>query len=397
MLLMKILFAILILVCAIFYIMYVWNFALVLLIVMTALPVIMFITTFIARKKTSVFFSVPEKTATKNQNFPVQLQIVNNSIFHIGKAEAHIEYSNAFNGQVNSFELHLPVQAKNTQSTSFQLSSRFCGIIRIRCDKILIFDPLRLFRFRLGSDLSAEVAVLPEGHELGGVISFTDRINEESDMFSEHRPGDDPSEVFDLRDYHPGDKLNRIHWKLSSKKDQFIVKDYSLPIDVPSMLFVNLKCYEDSEFTLPVFDTVIESVVSLSQFMLENERAHTIVFYNRRKKDFSRCIITDAESLAAAVRDLIFSFSENAPCQPAELYFMEESELALSSLTFITAKPDDDIISYIDENVDADIKNAVVVVNTAEDSAALPDVYTQLRVLPVVIGRISSTIKDIEL
>ena len=397
MLIMKILFAILILICAIFYIMYIWNFALVLLIVMIALPAAMFVTTLIASRKTSVFFSVPEKNASKNQNFPVQIQIVNDSIFPIGKAEAHIQYSNVFNDQVNSFELHIPVQAKNSQSTTFKLSSRFCGIITVSCDKIFIFDPLRLFRFRVGKELSAQVAVMPEGHEMGGVICFTDRINDESEMFSEHRPGDDPSEVFDLRDYHPGDKLNRIHWKLSSKKDQFIVKDYSLPVDVPSMLFVNLKCYENSEYTLPVFDTLVECLVSMSQFMLENERSHSIVFYNGKKADFSRYIVTDTESLAAVVRDLIFSVTDTANCQTAELYFMDHPELALSSLTFITQKPDDDIISYIDENVDADIKNAVVVVNTPEDTTAVPDAYPQLRVLPLVIGRISSSIKDIEL
>ncbi len=397
MLLMKIIFAILIIICAIFYIMYIWNFALVLLAVMIAIPVIMFLSAYIAKRKMQVYFTAGEKAASKNENFPIQLTVVNDSIFHIGKAEATIEYYNVFNDQINSFELHLPVQAKNSQSTTFQLSSKYCGIIKVRCAKLCIYDPLRIFRFRIGKDLETEVAVLPEGHELGGIVSFTDRINEESSIFSEHRPGDDPSEVFDLRDYHPGDKLNRIHWKLSSKKDQFIVKDYSLPVDVPSTLFINMKCYEDSQYTLPVFDTMVETLVSISQFLLENERVHSIAYYSGRTSSFKEAVITDTEALAAAVKDLILSISDDLTCEDPQLYFDERPNLALSSLTFITQKPGDSILSYIDENVDADIKNAVVVVNTPDDAAAFPDVYPEMRIMPVVIGRISSSIKDIEL
>ena len=73
MLLMKIIFAILIIICAIFYIMYIWNFALVLLAVMIAIPVIMFLSAYIAKRKMQVYFTAGEKAASKNENFPIQL------------------------------------------------------------------------------------------------------------------------------------------------------------------------------------------------------------------------------------------------------------------------------------------------------------------------------------
>ena len=176
----------------------------------------------------------------------------------MGKAEAHIEYYNVFNNQITSFELYLPVQARNSQRVTFQISSKFCGIIKIQNSELILFDPLRIFKFRTGRNIRTEVAVVPSGYEISGTINYTDRVNEESENFSEYRPGDDPSEVFDLREYVPGDKLNRIHWKLSSKKDEFIVKEFSLPIDVPCVVFLDLKCYEDSDYTLPVFDTLVE-------------------------------------------------------------------------------------------------------------------------------------------
>ena len=37
----------------------------------------------------------------------------------------------------------------------------------------------------------------------------------ESDSYSTIKGGDDPSEVFAIREYREGDRLQRIHWKLS--------------------------------------------------------------------------------------------------------------------------------------------------------------------------------------
>lgn len=397
MLLTKILFILLIFICIAFYILYLWDFAFVLMIIMIALPIIMFITTFITKKLIKVEFAVRDKTVSKNQSFPVQLCITNKSIFPIGKAEAHLEYYNVFNNQITNFELHLPIQPRNSQRVTFQLSSKFCGIVKIRTAYISIFDPLRIFRFKIGKNVHTEISVLPEGHDIGGTISYTDRVNEESNVFSEHRPGDDPSEVFDLREYIPGDKLNRIHWKLSSKKDEFIVKDYSLPVDIPCTLFLNLKCYEDSDYTLPVFDTLVETMLSVSQFLIENERLHSIVYYNAKQKTFIERNITGIDQLSAVMRELIMSINDNLYCEPPDVFFAENPIVSLSSFTFITSLPDSPVLEYIDESVDADIKNAVIVVKSPEESEGVNSGYSSLNTIPVVIGRISSTIKDIEI
>lgn len=399
MLLMKILFAVLILICAVFYVMYLWDFAFVLLIVVCAVPVLMFITGLITKHLTSAYITVKSNTAAKREEFPVFLRIANRSIFPIGKADAHIEYYNVFNNEINTVELHLPVQPLNEQSVTFHLSSKYCGIINLRCAFIYIYDPLKIFKFKIGNNLTTFVAVMPEGHEISGDISSYDRMNEESNVFSDYKPGDDPSEVFDLRDYHPGDKLNRIHWKLSSKKDEFIVKDFSLPVDTPCTLFVNLRYYEnnDPRFTLPVFDTLVETLVSVSQYMLENERLHTVVYYNGKENCFVERIISDSDELAFTVQELILSVTDNLFCELPEVYFSENSGLSLSSFTFITSKPDTPVLEYINDNVDADILNSLVIVTSVEEADEISVPYPNLNTIPVFIGRISSSVKDIEL
>ncbi|MDE6678049.1 MAG: DUF58 domain-containing protein, partial [Ruminococcus sp.] len=380
-----------------FYILYMWNFSLVLMIIFLVLPVVMFVTTLITKLSIKTDFAVQSKTTPKNTSFPVQLCVTNKSIFPVGKAEAHIEYYNIFNNQINEFELLFPLQALNSHRVTFQLSSKYCGILKIRSAYISIYDPLRIFRFKTGKNITAEIAVMPEIHEVNGAISFTDRESEESSVFSENNAGDDPSEVFDLREYAVGDKINRIHWKLSSKKDELIVKEYSMPVDVPCMIFLNLKCYEDSEYTLPVFDTLVETLMSVSQFLIENERIHKVVYYNASMREFCETDITNPEVLAETVRNMIFSVNDNLYCEPPEKYFQINPNISLSSFTFITSAPDTSVLHYIEENIDADIRNAVVIVKSPENVSEVCAGITELNTIPVVIGRITSSVRDIEL
>lgn len=40
----------------------------------------------------------------------------------------------------------------------------------------------------------------------------------------QNRKGNDPSEIFDIKDYTPGDDLRFVHWKLSGKADHLIMR-----------------------------------------------------------------------------------------------------------------------------------------------------------------------------
>lgn len=397
MILIKILFAVLIIVCAVFYVLYIWDFSLVLLIVIASLPVLMFLMLFITKKLISVELAVKSHSAAKNEPFDVQLCVENRSIFPVGKAEAVIEYYNIFNNQINSMELHFPIQSRNTQRLTFQLSSKFCGVIKIRSACITIYDPLRIFKFRIGRNICKDIAVLPEGQDIGGTVDSSDRLCDESSVFSEYRPGDDPSEVFDLREYAQGDKLNRIHWKLSSKKDEFIVKEYSMPVDSPAAVFLDLHCTENSEYTLPIYDTLLETLVSVSQLMLENERVHTIIYYDAAQQGFAELTIDSTDALASAVSRIILSLRDDLFAESPELYFSEPRTEGWVSFTLITAQQEDSVFACAEEDADAYIKNIIAVVKNSSSAETLDKQYSSVCVTPVVIGRISSSIRDIEL
>lgn len=397
MLLMKLIFLLLIIVCAVFYILYVWDFSFVLLVVVIAVPVVMFAGLLSVKLMTKIQFCLKSKTVSKNESFDIQLYVSNKSFFPVGKAEAVIEYYNIFNNSISSIELHFPIQPRNSQRVTFQLSSKFCGMVKVSCAYVTIYDPLRIFKFRIGKNICESIVVLPECHDINGFVSSSDRVNEESKVFSEHRPGDDPSEVFDLRDYRAGDRLNRIHWKISSKKENLIVKEYSCPVDSPVAVFIDLLCREESELALPMYDTLLELAMSVSQLFIENESVHNVIYYSCSEKDFVTRTVNNIDTLASVMKELITSLDDNLFAENPEKYFTDHSEKGWASFNYVTARCDAGILESINDELDADVKNVFTVVKSASEASAIRESFSSINIIPVAAGKISSSVRDIEL
>jgi len=131
--------------------------------------------------------------------------------------------------------------------------------------------------------------------------------------------------------------------------------------------------------------------------MLENERVHTIVYYSYREKEFVNRTISGIDTLSAAVNELIQSLSDDLYAAVPDDFFAASGNSSYTSFTFITAEINEKLLEYIDEEVDADIKNAVITVKTPDDYGRINSSFSSLNPIPVIIGRITSSIKDIEL
>ena len=74
-------------------------------------------------------------------------------------------------------------------------------------------DYLGLFQRKIKSMSQISVNVLPDIQAFPVVISMRTRnFPVEGDAYETDRSGDDPSEIFQIREFRPGDRLLRIHW-----------------------------------------------------------------------------------------------------------------------------------------------------------------------------------------
>lgn len=144
---------------------------------------------------------------------------------------------------------------------------------------------------------AAQVQVIPTLREVSvRLTEATRNFYGEADVYDEHMPGHDNSEIFQIREYRRGDRLQNVHWKLTAKQEELMVKELSLPKSCPVVLFLAYHPGRKGkkQRTLASF---LEVAVSLSFSVMEAGCPHYVAWYDGAEQDVKRLRVDDEESL----------------------------------------------------------------------------------------------------
>lgn len=123
----------------------------------------------------------------------------------------------------------------------------------------------------------------------------------ESEHFSEDKPGDDPSEVFDIREYEDGDRIRNIHWKLTSKRDEFMVKEYSLPLGHFGAVIL------DSKMFLNTAEALLETALAVSHWMMQQKSPFYLIWQDGDTGEYREEWIEEEDRFYGAWSELLNS------------------------------------------------------------------------------------------
>ena len=185
---------------------------------------------------------------------------------------------------------------RGTTRLTTAITSSQCGLVALWVEQVKIWDLFHLFGKRIETDGKEELSVLPEYYE--ALIEITPQIREqliESEEYDEKRPGDDPSQIFQIREYREGDRMQRIHWKASARTSQLMVKDYSMPIGLGALLLFDLQVPEESGAVF--LDQAIEYGLAILQGFLNQEYPPRAAWYNCRTQNMEQMEIRETEDL----------------------------------------------------------------------------------------------------
>ena len=110
--------------------------------------------------------------------------------------------------------------------------------------------------------------ILPAQLELEGKEELA--AGENAGTVLRPRPGGGPGEDYDLREYRVGDPLRSVHWKLSSKKDELVVRETLEPQQ--AAIVVTYDHFGPSE----ELDRAFAQLWALSRWLLQQDRPHHI-------------------------------------------------------------------------------------------------------------------------
>lgn len=116
-------------------------------------------------------------------------------------------------------------KTKMTVKSDQLLPTQHCGKLFCHIEKVLVTDYLGLFNFRLKSDVTATITVLPKPVTVTQLPQLHQRLT----VSWKPKPGGGFAENHEVRLYRPGDHLNQIHWKLSAKTGKLVIREAMIP------------------------------------------------------------------------------------------------------------------------------------------------------------------------
>lgn len=242
----------------------------------------------------------------KEEYLNLSIYIKNTSIFPISCMNLFIQYHNEFSGEIKKENIQVALDQKSSQNVSCQITSHYCGNLLFQVKSARLYDFFHIWSVNKKIKQSVRVVVMPEAYDIpGDIIKENTAVPADSDIYSEYKPGDDPSEVFGIREYREGDKPNRIHWKLSYKEEQLMVKEFSDPIKDSIAVITELNSGEKKEFRLKVVDGLLDCLMSISIHLLTGGHIHKIVWYDKEEEAIGQLQIRRQQDSLSALEAVL--------------------------------------------------------------------------------------------
>ena len=147
-----------------------------------------------------------------------------------GMAAVELEITHVMTGEIEQQKILLPLRERQKRY-EIELKAAVCGETVFRCTRVEIRDVLGLFRMKCAAFPEKRITLYPEKVTLELALSQDMAGSGTAEGKMQNRSGNDQSEMFDIRYYVPGDDIRSIHWKLSSKTDNLILRQPSKPFE----------------------------------------------------------------------------------------------------------------------------------------------------------------------
>ena len=171
------------------------------------------------------------------------------------------------------------------------------GRYEIAATCVRVYDAFHMFYIKKKIKNTANVYVLPQCYLMPvNVTKNTRDFVTDSDVYHADIRGEDSSEVYQVREYRPGDSVRNIHWKLTARQEEIMVRDMNKTLSCPVIICVNLDGSDCRNYG-HAMSAALESMVSLSFSLIDIKVPHFIAWYDPEEMSITRYRITREEDV----------------------------------------------------------------------------------------------------
>lgn len=278
-------------------------FNLLFLAAMIIIPFMSFLSAYFLRSAVTVSIDGASMVENRRDEFLFHINVTNSSPLFANNCVLYVTISNPLFKESTSHTINLPITPLGSVTASYPVTSGHCGIVTISVTGICIFDLFSLFSLKKPLQVVREIPVFPNYNVVDEDFSM-DYSEGYSNLEESQSKGHDTSEVSDIREYIPGDKLQNIHWKLSAKKDNLMVKEHVHLTSNQLIFYIELALGEDN-----ILDRILDFAYGIGIYLCNNNIPFTYMWYSLGRNECRSCTILSTTTL----RDTIFEMLYESP------------------------------------------------------------------------------------
>ena len=281
------------------------HFYFMLMVLMVVAPFVSILMAFIMKR----FINVSIESAVKgmaseygrqHEKVYFFVKIDNPSPFVSLDAKVYIEVNNTFFETNGKRVISIPIRMRIGYSFELPLVPTLPGIVSVRIKKIVIKDLMGFVKLTKKVDCEAQSIVMPE---LVTGYAYDKTALDQGALESEEssKKGSDFSDVQEIREYIPGDKLMSIHWKLSAKRDILMVKDRASMSDKQLVVLPELCAIDKEQLAM-----LLSGAYSLINQIVEDGTTVRLMYWSAGRYEYETARIDYKEDLDNAFSKLFY-------------------------------------------------------------------------------------------
>lgn len=292
-------------------------------------------------RKRLIVTAETEVSLRKGDEGYITVTIHNPTVFPVLRLCCNVTVHNQLTREDSSLRISTYAMAGRTVKSNLRAASRYCGRIRVGIGRAVLYDCFGLIGIPLEVSYAAHMTVQPETFETKVVLLPNPGSNDDSEVYSQERPGSDLSETYQIREYVPGDSPKQIHWKLSNKYDKIIVRDPGLPITRNVLVFWE----RTGESSDPArIDAQAEVVISLCRSLMDSGIQFTMGWNDTSRNVCILHELRDMDDLVGIVPRILRATGSKEGAGGASLLVQTRPEALCEHMVYIAQQAQPDVI-----------------------------------------------------
>lgn len=307
-------------------------------IIVCVIPLISYILYRSNRNRINIYIEKLPESVGRENDIIFDICVDNPTFYPFGNIVVKIDVENGFYKNGKEYQISLPNGIRKKRRIKWSVASKYAGNIRICLSEMEVQDAMFLFKKEINIKDEHIVKVFTEYDMVYfDDNSFLDGEGEEEETL--YQKGSDVSDIADIRSYVSGDSMQSIHWKLSARRDEMLVKEYSMPYS--TKMFVCVDLHVNSEIQ-DEMDTVIEAFAAVCSVLIASNKAFDVGWHDKNSGEIFVRTITNAEEMTKVLYDMYYSVPTT---EREEMYNVYKNVFGDSKKAiFVTNKSSENIV-----------------------------------------------------